>query len=102
MIATFEYIEQVIATCRRAASANEGTPARRGNVIVLTAEDGADVMITGDIHGHRRNFNLIHAWQRWTRTPSDISFCKKSAMVAPLIPQMRDACRIQSWRMWQN
>lgn len=59
MIATFEYIEQVIATCRRAASANEGTPARRGNVIVLTAEDGADVMITGDIHGHRKNFNLI-------------------------------------------
>jgi len=59
MIATFEYIEQVITTCRRAARANEETPVRRGNLIVLTAEDGADVMITGDIHGNRRNFNLI-------------------------------------------
>ncbi len=59
MIATFEYIEQVVATCRNAARANEETPARRGNLIILTPEDGSDVMITGDIHGNRRNFNLI-------------------------------------------
>ncbi|HQF12794.1 MAG TPA: metallophosphoesterase [Thermogutta sp.] len=59
MIATFEYIEQIVATCRNAARANEETPARRGNLIVLTPEDGSDVIITGDIHGNRRNFNLI-------------------------------------------
>lgn len=59
MIATFEYIEQVIEMCRKAAQANERTSTRRGNLIELSPEDGVDIMITGDLHGHRRNFNLI-------------------------------------------
>lgn len=59
MIATFEYIEQIINTCKKAAQANLETPSRQGNLIMLTSQDGTDVMITGDLHGHRRNFNLI-------------------------------------------
>lgn len=59
MIATFEYIEQVVNTCKKAAQANLETPSRRGNLVILSPQDGTDVMITGDLHGHRRNFNLI-------------------------------------------
>lgn len=59
MVASIDYIEQVIATFQRAAEANLRTPARRGNVIVLTPEVADDVLITADLHGHRRNFNAI-------------------------------------------
>jgi hypothetical protein len=69
MIATFEYIEQIITTCRDAARANEETSTRRGNLIVLTPGDGVDVMITGDIHGNRRNFNLIRRLAALDKNP---------------------------------
>lgn len=59
MVATFDYIEGVIANFRRAAEANQKTPTRDGNVVVLTPDVADDVMITADLHGHRRNFNSI-------------------------------------------
>ncbi|MFV2066926.1 MAG: metallophosphoesterase [Pirellulales bacterium] len=59
MVASIEYIEQVIDTYGRATEANLRTPTRQGNVIVLTADDADEVMITGDLHGHRPNFNAI-------------------------------------------
>jgi len=59
MVASIEYIEQIIDTYGRATEANVRTPARRGNVIVLSADEADDVMITGDLHGHRPNFNAI-------------------------------------------
>lgn len=59
MVATFDYIEGVIGNFRRAAEANQQTPTRDGNVVVLTPEFADDVMITADLHGHRRNFNSI-------------------------------------------
>ena len=60
MVARFEYIESVIDTYRQAAEANRSTRTRQGNVIVLTdADDADDVMITADLHGHRKNFNAI-------------------------------------------
>ncbi len=59
MVASFEYIEQVIDTFQRAAEANLRTPSRRGNVVVLDAEIASDVLVTADLHGHRRNFNAI-------------------------------------------
>lgn len=59
MVATIEYIEQTIATYRQAAEANLRTPGREGNVVHITADVADDVMITADIHGHRRNFNAI-------------------------------------------
>lgn len=59
MVATIEYIEGVIATYQQATEANEQTACRQGNVIVITADDADDVMITADLHGHRRNFNSI-------------------------------------------
>jgi len=59
MPATIAYIEQTLATLAAAAKANENTPGREGNVVTLDAEAGDDVMITADLHGHRRNFSLI-------------------------------------------
>ncbi|HEV3025426.1 MAG TPA: metallophosphoesterase [Pirellulales bacterium] len=59
MAATFQYIESVIDVFHKAAEANEQTPTRDGNVIVLSADDADEVMVTADLHGHRRNFNSI-------------------------------------------
>jgi hypothetical protein len=59
MVASIEYIEGIIATYKRATTANAETPQREGNVVVLSSEVGDDVMITADLHGNRRNFNAI-------------------------------------------
>jgi hypothetical protein len=68
MAASAEYTENTIALFRQAAAANRATPSRRGNVIeigppgssVPAAPEGADdVMLTGDLHGHRRNLQMI-------------------------------------------
>jgi hypothetical protein len=59
MVASIAYIENTCATFGKASGANRQTPGRQGNMIVLTPELADEVMITGDLHGHRRNFNLI-------------------------------------------
>jgi hypothetical protein len=59
MVASIEYIERVISTYTQAAGANLGTTARVGNTIVVTPELGDDVLVAGDLHGHRPNFNAI-------------------------------------------
>ncbi len=59
MVASIQYIENMIAAFQQATEANCKTPGREGNVIVLTPELGEEVMVTGDLHGHRRNFNMI-------------------------------------------
>src|SRR5580704_18225003 len=59
MVAEISYIEQVIKTFDAAAAANWRTPGREGNIVTLTDELADEVMITADLHGHRRNFNLI-------------------------------------------
>jgi hypothetical protein len=59
MVAPIEQIETVIAMYREAAEANQKTPTRRGNVVWLSPDAAADVMMTGDLHGHRGNFDAI-------------------------------------------
>ncbi len=59
MVASIEYIEKVIATYRDAARINLESPGREGNIVVLSEELAGEVMVTGDLHGHRRNFNAI-------------------------------------------
>ncbi len=59
MVASIHYIESVIATYRAATEANHRTETRQGNVIVLDADSAEDVMVTADLHGHRRNYTLI-------------------------------------------
>ncbi len=59
MVASPDYIEKVIAAYGDATEANWRTPGREGNVLFLDPERAAEVMITGDLHGHRRNFNRL-------------------------------------------
>jgi len=59
MVATIEYIEKIIATYAKATEANLQTPGRRGTVVVLAPEIADEAMITGDLHGHRRNFTSL-------------------------------------------
>jgi len=60
MVATVDYIEKIIATFDQATEANWKTAGREGNTIVpLDEEWGDEIMITGDLHGNRRNLNLI-------------------------------------------
>jgi hypothetical protein len=59
MVASIEYIERVISTYGQAEQANWKTTARAGNTIVVTPDLGDDVLVAGDLHGHRPNFNAI-------------------------------------------
>ena len=61
MAASIEYIEKIIATYEDAAAVNRRTLGREGNVVFLEPELAKEVMIAGDLHGHRRNFNRIRA-----------------------------------------
>jgi len=59
MVASIEYIENIIVTFQKAAEANLQTPGREGGMVTLDPDLADEVMITGDLHGHRRNFNKI-------------------------------------------
>ncbi|HER34058.1 MAG TPA: hypothetical protein ENO19_01130 [Halothiobacillaceae bacterium] len=57
----------MIEMCRKAGEANRAARYRRGNVIHLPAE--GQVILTGDLHGHRRNFERIVAYADLARRP---------------------------------
>ncbi|NLE37068.1 MAG: hypothetical protein GX621_03490 [Pirellulaceae bacterium] len=59
MVASIPFIERVIETYAKATEANLRTPGRQESIVVLTPELADEVMVTGDVHGNRRNFNLI-------------------------------------------
>lgn len=59
MVATIEFIENVIQTYQVAAWANATTGARAGNLIELKKEWADEVMVTADLHGNRPHFNKI-------------------------------------------
>jgi hypothetical protein len=74
MVASRQYVENILATFDRAAERNRRTPGRQGSTVFLdctphvprevtptlpSAGLADEVMLTGDVHGHRRNFNLI-------------------------------------------
>lgn len=69
MAASKDYIEQVIATYERATEANWDAPDREGNLIVLTPDSAEEVLITGDLHGHRRNFNVLRRLAELDKNP---------------------------------
>ncbi|MBN2127847.1 MAG: hypothetical protein JW741_00040, partial [Sedimentisphaerales bacterium] len=59
MVASIQFIERVIRTYTEAAEANLATPGRTFGVVTLSEELADEVMVTGDLHGNRKNFNLI-------------------------------------------
>jgi hypothetical protein len=59
MIASPHDVENVVAMFDRAAEINREMPGRQGSTVALTPELGDEVMIAGDVHGHRDNFERI-------------------------------------------
>jgi hypothetical protein len=59
MVASIEYTERIIATYAEAAEANRKTSGRRGNVVLLGPQIADEVTVTGDLHGHRDNFEAL-------------------------------------------
>jgi hypothetical protein len=59
MLASPLEVEDVLTAFDRAVEANRQMPGRHGSMVLLTPDLADEVMITGDIHGHRRNFEQI-------------------------------------------
>ena len=59
MSATHAYIERVIQTMNDAAGVCRDMQGREGNTITVTPAVAGEIMITGDLHGHRSNFQRI-------------------------------------------
>ncbi|MGW8258300.1 MAG: metallophosphoesterase, partial [Thermoguttaceae bacterium] len=59
MSASDQFIEYIIDQFAQGAQTNLQTPGRHGNMVVLTKAMADEVLITGDLHGNRENFNLI-------------------------------------------
>ena len=87
MVASIEYIENTIAVFGQAAQANLATPGRKGNVVHLTPERADEVMITGDLHGHRRNFNLIKTTAALDKHPRRHLVLQEVCHGGPTYPQ---------------
>jgi len=87
MVASIEYIERVISTLGEAAEANLNTSGRDGNMVVLTEDLAGEVMITGDLHGNRRNFNLIKRTAALDDHPNRHLLLQEVCHGGPLYPQ---------------
>ena len=87
MVASLEYIENTIALLREAADANLAAPGRMGNVINIDPQSGDDVMVTGDLHGHRRNFNLIRRIAALETLPRRHLVMQEACHGGPTYPQ---------------
>lgn len=59
--------QTIIELLNKAAEANRADSFRRGNVIYLPGE--GSLIVTGDIHGHRRNFERAVAFADLERNP---------------------------------
>lgn len=59
MVATVEFLNELIDRFAAATLANRKTRGRKGAVVVLAPPDAADVMLAGDLHGNRVNFQKV-------------------------------------------
>ena len=59
--------QTIIDLLKRCAEANNADKCRRGNLVRLPAE--GSLIITGDLHGHRRNFEKIIAYADLENNP---------------------------------
>jgi hypothetical protein len=87
MVASSRYVENIIAMLARAADANRQTPGRQGNVVVIGPDLADEVMITGDLHGHRRNFNLIRRTAALDKHPRRHLILQEICHGGPQYPQ---------------
>ncbi|MGD0896430.1 MAG: metallophosphoesterase [Thermoguttaceae bacterium] len=87
MVASIDYIENILAVYAQAADANRQTPGRRGSLIVLTPESAGEVMVTGDLHGHRKNFNLIRRVAALDKSPGRHLVLQEACHGGPVYPE---------------
>ncbi len=87
MVASIEYIERIIGYFEKAAEANLETPGRTGNLVELTPELADEVMITGDLHGNRRNFNLIKRTAALAQNPRRHLVLQEACHGGPTYPE---------------
>ena len=87
MVASPEFTEKTITLFREAADANLATPGRVGNVIDIGPQSGDDVMVTGDLHGHRRNFNFIRRTAALETLPRRHLVMQEACHGGPTYPQ---------------
>lgn len=59
MRATIEFLNELVDRFAVATKANRTTPGRRGSVIELGPSDADEVLVVGDLHGNRMNFNKV-------------------------------------------
>jgi len=52
-------VDETLESLAEAARLNRATPGREGNLVALSAQQADEVLITGDLHGHRDNFERI-------------------------------------------
>ena len=97
MVASPHDVENVVATFDRAAEANRQMPGRQGSTVVLTPELAEEVMITGDVHGHRRNFDRIRQIAALDENPGRHLVSRKSATADRAI-RAAAACHTRSLR----
>jgi hypothetical protein len=87
MVASNDYVQRILASFERAAEANRQTPGRQGNLIALTEELADEVLVTGDLHGNRRNFNLISRLAALDQNPRRHLVLQEVCHGGPTYPQ---------------
>ena len=98
MVASHQYVENILATFDRATDANRRTPGRQGSTIVLTAELAEEVMVTGDVHEHRRNFERICRIAALDGHPRRHLVLQEVCHGGPAIRRTPAACRTRCWK----
>jgi hypothetical protein len=87
MVFSRQHIESTVAAFAQATAANLCTPGREGNVVVLGPQLAGEVMITGDLHGHRHNFELIRATAALAEHPRRHLVLQEVCHGGPTYPQ---------------
>jgi hypothetical protein len=87
MVASHSFVEHVLSTFRQAAEANRRTPGRQGNLVELSPDLALEVMVTGDLHGHRQNFNLLRRLAALDENPGRHLVLQEVCHGGPTYPQ---------------
>ena len=87
MVASHDYIENLLAAFDRAGNANRQTPGRKGNIVTLDRELAEEVIVTGDLHGNRCNFNRIRGLAALDQNPRRHLVLQEVCHGGPIYPQ---------------
>ena len=87
MVASHNFVEHILTTFHLAAEANRHTPGRQGNLVELSPELAVEVMVTGDLHGHRQNFNLLRRLAALDENPGRHLVLQEVCHGGPTYPQ---------------